>query len=358
VTDFDDYLHNPMRPSADLPLGQWPLPDETHVSWWRERVEGSGSVLDRIGQSLPQVRIGIGEGVSKRAGYAAAVRRGEPLAAVDLDIDVPFQQPDAIELSLHPHYAGSLPVLETPNRADFVRLYRALAGRCEPIPVSDGVHAVFVSGLPNPGRTRSLKKAWQSHKSGEGGDWPSEMKRLLREDRAWFYDRLVLLQTGPYGNLAAEHVSPGLSEEAWVECSTRLRCEHEFTHYATNRMLGSFRLNLHDELIADFMGFTEALATFSAELFVAAMGVDGEDIPEDARFRHYTGELSEDEIRLVLDLATRAASSLEALAAQLPRDVSRASLLLALAEFGLRDLAHEGLPDRALALLGEKPGQP
>lgn len=183
------------------------------------------------------------------------------------------------------------------------------------------------------------------------------MKRLLKEDRAWFYDRLVLMQQGPYGNLSASQVSPGMTDDAWVKCSTVLRCEHEFTHYATSRMLGSFRLNLQDELIADFMGFTAALGTFSAELFIAAMGVDGERIPDDARFRHYTRTLSEDENRLVLDLAIQAANSLEVLASQLPADVTRAWLLMALAEFDLSAMADQALPDRVLGVLERTPGQ-
>lgn len=100
------------------------------------------------------------------------MRRGDPLETTDLDIDVPYRTPGSVALQVRPHYAGSLPVLETPDRADFERLYRAFAGRCEPIPISDGVHAVFVSGLPDPGRTRALKEVWQARNGGEGATGP------------------------------------------------------------------------------------------------------------------------------------------------------------------------------------------
>jgi len=351
MTALDHYLANPMHPQPGLSGEGWPLPDEPNVSWWRELTAGEGSLLDRISQSLPQVRIAISVGVSKTAGYADAVLRGEPLESVDLDRDVPFRRPEEIALRVWSHFAGSLPVLETPDRADFVRLYRALAGRCEPLPMPDGVHAVFISGVPNPGRTRALREAWQSRTGGSSSDWSTEMARLLAEDRVWFYDRLVLMHQSPYGGVAVGRVLPGQTERVWVDRSTVLRREHEFTHYATSRMLGSFRLNLHDELLADFMGFTTALGTFSSEVFLAAMGVEGENIPEEARFRYYTQGLSEDENRLVLDLVTEAANSLQVLAAQLPADVSRARLLLALAEFDLAALAAEGLSDRVLAVV-------
>ena len=96
-----------------------------------------------------------------------------------------------------------------------------------------------------------------------------------------------------------------------IEKSSLLRVEHEMTHYATNRMLGSFRLNIHDELLADFMGFTSSLGFFSADLFFLAMGIDGDCIPINCRFRNYCQELDEDEIQKVLLMSRCSAFNLE-----------------------------------------------
>jgi hypothetical protein len=332
VPGLEQYLSNPMRLRSGIPPDAWPLPDEHHLSWWRQIAAMPGAAIEYLGERLPQIRMTIREGASGTDAYAAAVLRGEPW---DTQLgSEPYENPSAIRLHVHAHFAGSLPVLETPNRADFVHLYRALGSRCEPVDVPDGVHALFVSGIPNPARMRQLREEW-----GDQAGWEGEMKRLLAADRSWFYDRVIIMQHGGYGGLPAERVSAGMSEQAWVERSGVLRLEHECAHYATSRMLGSFRMNIHDELLADFMGFTKSLGGFSADLFLAAMGIEGDDIPVGARFRHYTAGLSEDEIREVFDLAVRAAASLETLAAGLPDDVCRASLLLALGEVSVPAMA-------------------
>jgi hypothetical protein len=349
MSNLESYLQNPMRIPPGFSVKNWPLPDSHHVAWWRRLRSGDESILDQIEKSLPQLSIPVRQGASRSTAYTEAVRHAVPLDAAIRRENRAWNRPKALELGLHAHFAGTLPVLETPDRGDFLRLYRALAGRCEPIPVPDGVHAVYLSGLPNPGRARELRTAWESEYRGRADGWPNELARLQEEDGTWFYDELIVLHTSPYGDLGADQVDSGLSAQAWLERSSAVRREHESTHHATHRILGSFRLNLHDELLADFMGFTAALGTFRADWFLAAMGVQTLEIPKGARFRYYTTGLSENEHRTVLELVSLAATSLETLANQLPAEpLSRGSLLLALSGFDLAGLGRDDLPERVL----------
>jgi hypothetical protein len=219
-------------------------------------------------------------------------------------------------------------------------MYRALGSHCEPVDVPGGVHALFVSGIPNAGRMQQLKENW-----GDNATWPTEMKRLLAEGHSWFYDRLILMHQDAYGGVPAKRVSPQLTAQEWISRSGELRLEHEFTHYATSRILGSFRLNVHDELIADFMGFTEALGMFSADLFLEAMGVAGGRPANAARFRLYTASLDEAESSVVCGLMVQAAANFERLANHLPKDVNRSAVLMAIASIGLSDMATTAFGD-------------
>ena len=314
-----------------------PLQDEAHVAFWKEIIENTeGTPLQKMQECLPQLCIPIEDGVSHNKSYKAAVLRGVPFADAGFDEIATYEDPDAITLHMYTHDAGSLPVVETSNYNDFEHLNRALVSKCEPVRIADGIHAAFIAGLPNPGRMLQL----QDGASQRGEPWESAMQRLLNEDKTNFYDKIVLLHISSYGNVPASDV--GLSELDWIEKSSLLRIEHEMTHYATNRMLGSFRLNIHDELLADFMGFTKSLGFFSSDLFFSAMGIGDNEIPHGCRFRNYVQELDESEKYEVLALARPAANNLEKLSNSMPVIFSRTALLLHLATYGIESMGDEG----------------
>ena len=313
-----------------------PLQDEPHVAFWNEIIENTEDTsLQKMQACLPQVCIPIQEGVSQSKSYKDAVLRGVPFLDAGFDEIAEYEDPDAITLHMYTHDAGSLPVVETSNYNDFEHLNRALASKCEPVHIADGIHAAFIAGLPNPGRMLQL----QVDASQRGEPWGSAMQRLLNEDKTNFYDKIVLMHTSPYGNVPASNV--GLSELDWIEKSSLLRIEHEMTHYATNRMLGSFRLNIHDELLADFMGFTSSLGFFSADLFFLAMGIDGDCIPENCRFRNYCQALDEDEIQEILLLSRGSAFNLEKISNALPDGFPRSEVMLALGMYGIKEMGED-----------------
>ena len=343
---LQEYISNPMKRNEQLLQHGLPLQDEAHVAFWNEIIENTeGTPLQKIQACFPQVCIPIQEGVSQSKSYKDAVLRGVPFVDAGFNEIAEYEDPDAITLHMYTHDAGSLPVVETSNYNDFEHLNRALASKCEPVHIADGIHAAFIAGLPNPGRMLQL----QVEASQRGEPWGSAMQRLLNEDKTNFYDKIVLMHTSPYGNVPASNV--GLSELDWMEKSSFLRIEHEMTHYATNRMLGSFRLNIHDELLADFMGFTSSLGFFSADLFFLAMGIEGDCIPKHCRFRNYCQALGEDEIQEILLMSRCSAFNLEKISNALPDGFPRSEVLLALGMYGIKEMGEDSFFEHFLDAL-------
>ena len=364
MTALAAYLENPWREAAASATDLW-CADEAHLAWWHQLAPDTPSgtaLLAALHDALPTLRLAIAAGASAHPAYEALIRQARPFdevasdPSIEIPLEGPFARPDSIELTIAEHPAGALPVLSIADRDDFLRCYRALGTRGEPIDVPHGVHALYVSGLPNPGRLRALRGAWL-----EGGNdlaaWPAEMARLAALDRTWFHDRIVLVEPGGYGEVRdgwRRHVA---SEPAWLDASMAIRIEHEFAHHATHRLFGSHRLHLHDELIADFMGFSKVLGAFDAALFLEALGLPeshGAPVPDGARIRHYLGGLDEHDLPALRRLLADAATNVERVAAALPPDTPRLAILRTLAADGLDEIAQPSWMDIALATLAAR----
>lgn len=339
---LNEYLLNPMVLDRDLLSDGLPLRSEAHMNFWRDLcADTEGLAIDKLQVCLPQLKMQIYEGVSQSEQYKDTVLRGVPFEEAGFETIAKYQEPEAIKLWICLNDAGSLPVIQTSNYLDFVHLNRAMAHKCEPVEIVKGIHAVFVAGLPNPGRLKQNKDQWEAGGMGrvDGESWSDAMTRLMQEDKTHFYDKIILMHNVPYGDVSADKVK--LSEKDWLDKSSALRLEHEMTHYTTNRMLRSFRLNIHDELLADFMGFTKSLGFFTADLFFPAMGISDNKIPQGCRFRNYVQELDESEKYEVLALASSAANNLEKLSNLLPVNFSRTALLLLLSNYGIEAMGDE-----------------
>jgi hypothetical protein len=291
-------------------LDPWPLlplPAKPELAWWQQLIENDlkGSVqgsalVTALQTAMPQLLMPQVVGISGSELYKAAVLRGDHPdnlelqgAAHQIGPMPHWQQPEALQLRIAPHPCGAMPVLETANWADFELLVRALAHRCEPVSLTDGMHAQAITGLIHWGLIRQCG----------------------RQSRA----SLIVLHQAPYGSVERDQVPGGLSAAAWLEASTMLRLEHELTHLATKRLLEEMRLNLLDELVADCMGMVLALGRFDARLFGRCLGVDEHDQPvPNGRWLNYTGELSDADTRAAIVLVMARAHELEASLQQQP----------------------------------------
>ncbi|EIC21457.1 DUF7005 family protein [Thiorhodovibrio frisius] len=285
--------------NANAPWPALPLAEPPSMAWWRALLaETDGvSLFDRLRESLPQLCMPQRPGVSQSEEYRHAVLRGLPLHT-SLGAEMPgLLAPEQLRLEIAAHFAVTLPVLRTSDREDFLFLTRALAHRCEPVPIAAGVHAQAVGGLIHWGLIRVHG----------------------RETRA----QLILLHEAPYGSVPADRVPGRPSAAHWLALSGVLRLEHELTHLATKALCGEMRLNLLDELIADAMGMLRALGTFSADLFRRCLGVEEDgSAPAHARVWTYVAELEQSDALTAIQLALERAQELEALfkSSRLPTD--------------------------------------
>ncbi len=341
---LDSYLESdfkPPNPGMEGPA----FPDEGHVDWWRKRIaKEDGSVGELIG-ALPHFRVPVTEGASRSETYRRLVLAGELDDSVGDRIEEIFGDPDGVETSIRSHADGDLPVLEFSARADFERAFRALGSRCEPVEIPPSVHALYVAGLPNAVRAREMRERWCAN-GGDPAAWPAEMSRLRTADPTAFHDRLILMHPAPYAGIPADRVSISLRDVEWTRESQVLRLEHEFTHHATHRILGSYRLHVHDELLADLMGFTKAIGRWDADLFLLGLGIDGDRIVPGARLHAYVHSLHEGDIPSLLPILDKVARNLESVADLFLSDdpILRLRRLLLLATNDLRRMTEAEWP--------------
>jgi len=216
----------------------------------------------------------------------------------------------------------------------------------------------MVSGFNNWGRIREYQRRWEA----EGGDrsraaWQEEFRRLVPK-KELYQDRFLILSTGPYSDVAAREI--GLSGPDWRRISTKIRLEHECTHYFTLRVFGSMRNNLLDELIADYMGITAAAGRYRSDWFLRFMGLESFPVyREGGRLQNYRGEppLSEGAFgalgTLVKDIAENLRRVSDGLGFLPGNPEERAGMLLALCGFRLEDLAAPDAP----AVIAEATGR-
>jgi hypothetical protein len=296
-----------------------PLPDEPHLADWRTYAAACGSaVFAYLQDRLAQLCIPIRRNISLSRQYAEVVYHGRPFSADTFGGKLTLERPAELRLVIHEHPAGALPVLITSHRPDFLALDWALAYRSEPESIGPAVNA---------------------HMIGEILNWD----RLRRKEPTRSHDQLLLLCRAPYSGIKAELLGLRLAggEAEWVELSTTLRLEHEFTHYLFKRLLGRMKANLFDELLCDWAGLTAALGRFEARWFLTFLGLeDWPALRKDGRVHIYRGELDE-AFDLLCALMVGAAQGLEQLTRHEDLPANRVRLLLALARMMLELLACE-----------------
>ncbi|MBQ7578110.1 MAG: hypothetical protein IJT21_07595 [Synergistaceae bacterium] len=180
---------------------------------------------------------------------------------------VKFISSDDISVKIYDSFAGKIPVITFSNASDF--------------------ESFITNLLYNGERPENISQMGASFISGK-------MQRFLALTKKF------------YSNIEPAYV--GLTPGDWREKSMIIRREHELTHYYTKKFYGSASNNLHDELIADFIGIYAAFEKYSAKLFCHFMGVDGS---HEGRFSLYTEGLSDSTKLELAKIACQCANFLE-----------------------------------------------
>ncbi len=350
-----EYTENPYAQMPGTISTVFPLEDEAHVEAWRGYVSeaesaGAAVVLQR---RLVQLDFPVREGMSEDPAYLAATRRGQRPSSADA---FPFEDPDGVELSIHPTAAGALPMIVVHNRSDFELLARALAYRNEPADIPASMGACFVSGLINWDRVTTYRRSWELRTPNASEEaWQEEFKSFAKR-KELYQDRVMILSTTPYAGLSAEEVDRPAEE--WARESLVLRREHECFHYVTWRLFGVVRSNLLDELIADFVGLLAAQGAYRADLALRFLGIaeDETRLPDGARLELYRGQppLPDEALPPLLALARSVVRNM-ATAATIRGDLSdpdRArELALAVASLYLEELSASDCLERLASRL-------
>lgn len=342
VTQLLDYGANPF----DLGMcchDSFPLPDEPHLTDWREYAAACpdaafGFLQDR----LPQLCFPIQEGVSQSPAYADACRKGKPFSEQAAGGKLTLLRPEEFRLTIHEHAAGALPVLTTSHRPDFESLDRALAFRSEPVVISPSVNAHLIAGFVNWDRVERYRRLWLARNILNPAGWPAEMKRISTDEKWRFQDRFMLTCSSPYSSVGADLPGLDMDDATWLEKSTVLRIEHEFTHYATIRLFDCMRLNMLDETICDWAGMTAAMGSFSASWFLRFLGLeDWPDVRPDGRIHTYRQNLDDDAFTLLCALTVQTARGLQSLNETYYQPDARPRFLLALTQLTMELIASE-----------------
>ncbi len=280
--------------------------DELFVDTWRAYADEARQTdaYTCLRRRLVQFAFPIIDGISKTDAYLAAIRQG----AVGTDNPgLTLQSPDALEIRIHSSMAGSIPLIITYHRRDFVALVQALVRRNEPVRIPDSMGACMVSGYNNWDRVRAHKREWE--RTNPHGRWESEFQRFACR-KELYQDRFIILSDGPYSGVSGREM--GIPEQIWREASLIIRREHECAHYYTRRILGSMRNNLFDELIADFMGIVAVSGYFRADWFLRFMGLEEcNACYRSGRFSNYTLGVSKRGTSVLHRLLCEAARNLE-----------------------------------------------
>ncbi len=279
--------------------------DEPAINFWTSRaVEWAGGEAFAFLQACyPQLHFPIADGINRTQGYVDAVLKGKPEGG-NAGQSLALNQPEALRLTLHESLAGPVPVLIAPDAGDFVKLVQCLVHKNNPVAVPVSMGALLANGINNWERIRGLKAQWVQNNPLES--WNGEFSRHVLPNPGLYKDKLVILSTKPYSNVSAEQV--GLDPNEWASYSLAIRLEHECTHLYTLNRFGSASNNLHDELVADYMGICKAVGHFRKEWMLAFLGL--EDYPtyrNGARLENYVGDaLSAGSFRQLTGLIKRA----------------------------------------------------
>lgn len=337
----------------------FPLTSEPHIAAWEEyavlaRVIG---VFELLKQRLVQFQFPIIEGISQTEAYQSATRRGVVTDGMTLATGLVLQEPEKLQLILHQSLAGTIPVLLTGNREDFVCLVQALTKRNEPQPVPNSMGACIVSGFNNWDRIRQYRQQWSAENSANcsQSSWLAEFGRLIPQKQL-YQDKFIILSNSSYSNVSAKDI--GLEEAQWQRLSLTIRLEHECTHYFTRRFFNSMRNNIFDELIADYRGIVAAIGTYRADWFLHFLGLESfPNYREGGRLQNYLGNpsLSDGAFKILQALVKAAAENLQSFHVEYVSQLRDANIqplmLMALIHLTLEELADQSADFRIQKIL-------
>lgn len=330
------FIKTPKSARPDLPLK-----DEPHIADWKHyqlEVDTSTGIFEVLKKNLVPLNFPIQSGISNTDDYQQATLKGKDLSIIVTATGLPLKNRQGIKLIFVEGLVGKVPALIIETAEDFTLLTQALAHKNEPIFIPKTMGAILIKGVNNWGRLH--KNIQQLKSTPYSTERQQEIKQLL-ENKALYQDRLMLISNKNYSNICPE----GILESVWQEESVKIRLQHEYAHYFTKRYFGSMRNNIHDELIADYLGIHAVRPFFDAALFLQFMGLNNTSLQQDnGRLNNYLGSssLSDAAVVILKKILVAAAHNVEHFDQSLGKIKNKFDLfsrLIVLTSFSLIELA-------------------
>lgn len=288
------------------------LHEEKCNTVWEDYLKQSENigVFETLKANLKQLQFPIQKNISQSAEYRSATLKGISTDLMKTSIGLKLKEPSSLSLFVYKNFAEKIPVIVASNDEDFDSLIQALIYRNEPIQLPDSMGAALIKGLNNWDRIRRLKKAWML--KNPFGNWSKEFVSNVLPYKDQYQDKLIILSKKPYSNVASEAMN--LTEEEWLNYSLKIRLEHECSHLYTLKTFGHMANNMHDELIADYMGITKVVGKFKSDWFLRFIGLENyPEYREGGRLQNYinSAELSEEAVTVLREILRNAAINLE-----------------------------------------------
>lgn len=313
INEISEYTENKFTTAlAGKCLDRLPLPDEPYVAVWNEYLSKTKEhgVFNTLKAQIVQFQFPILEYISQQNAYKLATRRGITPREIWADSGLELKDIESLSLRIHHSAAGGIPVLVTANDDDFCTLVQALSYKNEPVIIPKSMGAAMITGLNNWDRIATYKRRWLN--TNPLGRWDAEFANNVLPNRSIYQDKLIVLSRKPYSGVLGSDLA--IEENQWLAHSLAIRLEHECTHFFTLRYFGHMANNMHDELVADYMGINKVLGKFKAEWFLKFVGL--EDYPQyrvGARFENYVdrSRISPKAFQVLATIVFRAAANVE-----------------------------------------------
>lgn len=286
--------------------------DEPGIAFWKyfsAKIIYGDEVFFELKKCYPQLNFPIEKDVDKTELYCDYVSRGK-FECIDLPFGLKLENRYGIKFDLYDSIAGKIPVFIIPNSNDFVTIMQSLLHKNNPVPIPQSMGAVMINGIVNRERLNSLKKDWL--KKNPFGDWNKEFSEKILPEKEFYKDKLVFLSAKPYSNVPCEQL--GLESSIWMSYAISIRREHECTHLYTLKKYGKACNNLHDELIADYVGIVKTMGSYRKKWMLKFMGL--EEYPNyrtGARLENYIKEsnLSDADFQQLITVVKKAIDTLD-----------------------------------------------
>ncbi len=247
--------------------------------------------IDFLRLCFPQLNFSIEKNIEETQLYKDVVLRGNFEKINDINNNLSLIDINGISLFLYNSFAGDIPVLVIPNKDDFNSIIQVLLYKNNPISLPSSMGASLINGINNWKKINNIKNKWllqNSHFS-----WNEEFKTNVLPNKNLYKDGLIILSQKPYSGVSSTSVN--IDQEKWLSISLKIRLEHECTHLYTMKRFGIASNNLHDELIADYVGIIKSVGFYNKDWMLAFMGLENsQDYRIGARLENYIKDIKID----------------------------------------------------------------